>query len=152
MLGNLRSALARLRRSRRQPRRKLTAVLTSQCLEELTIALRDSSERGHEGIVYLVGLTTGTATLAVTAMGPQADTTPVSVDVAAINVGTIVREAALAGLQVVGAASYPPRRGLSQCWRPCRDAHPAPRLHLNRGSRVRRWTAITGGNPHADVD
>ena len=102
MLGSLRSALARIQRSPRQPRLRLTAVLTSQCLEEIAPVLRDNSERGHEGIVYFVGLTTGTATLAVTAMGPQADTTPVSVDVAALEVGKIVREAALAGLQVVG--------------------------------------------------
>ena len=102
MLRRLWSAFGRARRSPRSPRRRLTVVLSTQCLDQLALLLRDSLERGHEGIVYFVGLTTGTTTLALSPMRPQAATTPESVDVAALEVGKIIREAALAGLQVVG--------------------------------------------------
>ena len=56
----------------------------------------------HEGIVYFVGLTTGTTSLALSAMLPETVATPGSVDVAAHEIGKIVRAAAGAGLQVVG--------------------------------------------------
>ena len=152
VLRRLWSAFGRARRSPRSPRRRLTVVLSTQCLDQLALLLRDSLERGHEGIVYFVGLTTGTTTLALSAMRPQAAATPESVDVAALELGKIIREAALAGLQVVGQLHTHPCDCLSQCWRSCRDAYPAPRLRLDRGSRVRCWTAIAGPCPHVDVD
>ena len=101
MIGRVWSAFRRARRSR-EARQRLTVVLTDDCRDRLAIELGDSLERGHEGIVYFVGLTTGSTTLAVSAVRPGAVTTAGSVDVSALEVGRIIREAALAGLQVVG--------------------------------------------------
>lgn len=81
---------------------RLAAVMTTQCRDQLTEELRRSLRRGHEGMVYFVGLTTGKMTLAVSAVLPEAVTTHGSVDVGAAEIGKIVRGAASAGLQVVG--------------------------------------------------
>ena len=77
-------------------------IMTSQCRDRVADELRTSVLRRHEGIVYFVGLTTGTTTLALWATGPEATATPTSVDVEAPAVGEVIRAAAAAGLQVVG--------------------------------------------------
>ena len=76
--------------------------MTTQCRDQLTEQLRGSVRRGHEGIVYFVGLTTGSTTLALSSMAPKADATVGSVDVSAVELGKVIRFAALAELQVVG--------------------------------------------------
>lgn len=98
----------RLRR-RLKPRPRLTLVMTIQCRDLITAALRESLDKGHEGIVYFVGLTTGTTTLAVSGFAPVAVTTPHSVDVKAVELGKVIRIAATAGLQVVGQLHTHPR-------------------------------------------
>ena len=102
MLRKLWSALARARQSPREPHRRLTVVVTGQCLEQATAGLRENLGREHEGIVYFIGLTTGAATVALSAMDPGAATTTGSVDVEPVEIGKIVRVAAMADLQVVG--------------------------------------------------
>ena len=102
MLNGLRSLVGRLRRRPAQPHRRCTVVMTSQCLADVTEGLSAGVERGHEGIVYFVGLTTGTTTLALATVVPEAATTPGSVDVSATEMGKVVSRAAEAGLQVVG--------------------------------------------------
>ena len=77
-------------------------VLTDGCLDAVARGLSATSERGHEGIVYLVGLVNIQATLAVTAYAPQSQTTIGSVEVAALDMAAVVRRASNAGLQVVG--------------------------------------------------
>ena len=76
--------------------------MTTHCLDQTTTLLRESGRRGHEGIVYFVGLTDGTTTTALYAVLPGADATPGSVDVSASELGKIIRSASDAGLQVVG--------------------------------------------------
>ncbi len=76
--------------------------MTTQCRDQLTKKLRGSVRRGHEGIVYFVGLTTGSTSLALSAMAPKADATAGSVDVSAFELGKVIRYAAIAELQVVG--------------------------------------------------
>ena len=76
--------------------------MTTQCRDKLTEQLRGSARRGHEGIVYFVGLTTGSTTLALSSMAPEADATAGSVDVSAVELGKVIRFAAMAELQVVG--------------------------------------------------
>ena len=76
--------------------------MTTDCRDRLTEELHRSACAGREGIVYLVGLTTGTTTLAIGAVRPEAEATPTSVDVEARELGKIIRETAMAGLQVAG--------------------------------------------------
>ena len=76
--------------------------MTTQCRNQLTEQLRGSFRRGHEGIVYFVGLTTGSTTLALSSMAPESDATAGSVDVSAVELGKVIRFAAMAELQVVG--------------------------------------------------
>ena len=76
--------------------------MTTQCRDQLTEQLRGSVRRGHEGVVYFVGLTTGFTTLALSAMAPETDATAGSVDVSAVELGKVIRFAAMAELQVVG--------------------------------------------------
>ena len=102
MLGRFWAALARAFRRTPQVPPRYAVVMTDQCLEELTEKLRGSVQRGHEGIVYFVGLTTGSTSLALSAVAPEADATPGSVDVSALELGKIIRFAAMAELQVVG--------------------------------------------------
>ena len=59
-------------------------------------------EQRHEGIIYFIGLTTGSTTLALSGVIPEAVSTPGSVDVAAMEIGKVGRLAMHAGLQVVG--------------------------------------------------
>lgn len=64
--------------------------------------LRESGQRGHEGIVYFAGLTDGATSVALYAVLPGAASTSASVDVSALELGKIIRSASEAGLQVVG--------------------------------------------------
>ena len=102
MLGKFWAALARPFRRTPQPPPRFTVVMTTQCRDQLTGKLRGSVRRGHEGIVYFVGLTTGSTSLALCAMAPEVDATAGSVDVSALELGRVIRSAALAELQVVG--------------------------------------------------
>lgn len=76
--------------------------MATHCLDQTTALLRESGRRGHEGIVYFVGLTDGTTTTALYAVLPRTDATPRSVDVSAPELGKVTRAASEAGLQVVG--------------------------------------------------
>ena len=84
--------------------------MTAQCRDLVTAALRGSLRRGHEGILYFVGLTTGATTLAVSAIMPSAVTTYGSFEVDAPELGKIIRTASMAGLQVVGQLHTHPRQ------------------------------------------
>ena len=76
--------------------------MTTQCHDRIAEQLRWSIQRRHEGIIYFVGLTTGTTTLALSGIRPEFASTPGSVDVTAAELSKIIRSAALSGLQVVG--------------------------------------------------
>ena len=102
MLGKFWTALARPFRRTPQPLPIFTVVMTTQCRDQLTEQLRESVRRGHEGIVYFVGLTTGSTTLVLSAMLPKASATPGSIDVSSAELGKVIRFSALSGLQVVG--------------------------------------------------
>ena len=102
MIGRFRAALSRPFRRTPQPLPRYTVVMTTQCRDRIPDQLCGSVRRGHEGIVYFVGLTTGSTTLALSAMAPEADATPGSVDVSAMELGKVIRLAAMAELQVVG--------------------------------------------------
>ena len=94
-MGKFWVALTRPFRRTPQPLPRYTVVMTTQCRDQLTEQLRGSVRRGHEGIVYFVGLTTGTTTLALSAMAPEADATAGSVDVSAVELGKVIRFAAM---------------------------------------------------------
>lgn len=98
----------RLRRPR-PPLRPLVVVMTARCRDVVAAALHTSLKAGHEGVVYFLGLTTGTTALAVSAVIPDATTTPGSFDVDKPELGKIIRAASLAGLQVVGQIHTHPR-------------------------------------------
>ena len=109
MIRRLRSFIRPVRRTKHQPVGRCTVVIASQCLEDVTEGMSPFAELGHEAIVYFVGLTTGTTTLALAAIFPEAVTTPGNVDVSAPEVGKIVRVATASGLQVVGQLHTHPR-------------------------------------------
>jgi proteasome lid subunit RPN8/RPN11 len=75
--------------------------MTEACLNHVRAGLAPEIHKGHEGIVYLLGRTDGTVTLAVSVFRPEAETTRGSffVDSRAMAVG--VRAAARFGLQIV---------------------------------------------------
>lgn len=77
-------------------------VLTRSCLIAAFDLLRAWGERNHEGIVYLLGKTDITSTVAVAAIAPEAQTTYGSFEVSTRAMARIVRVAARLGLQVVG--------------------------------------------------
>lgn len=83
--------------------------MMTQCRDRLPEQLCGSIQQGHEGIVYFVGLTTGTTSLALEAVLPEATTTPGSVDVSAAEIGKIIHLAAALGLQVVGQLHTHPK-------------------------------------------
>jgi proteasome lid subunit RPN8/RPN11 len=64
--------------------------------------LAPETQRGHEGIVYLLGRTDGTVTLAVSVFRPHARTTQGSFDVSAAAMARCVSQASEFELQVVG--------------------------------------------------
>ena len=102
MLGKFWAALARPFRRTPRPLPRYTVVMTTQCRDQLTGQLQGSVRRGHEGIVYFVGLTTGSTALALSAVAPEANATAGSVDVSAAELGKVIRFAAIAELQLVG--------------------------------------------------
>ena len=79
-----------------------TVVLTAHCLQDITQGMASAVKRRHEGIAYLIGLTTETTTLAASARFPDAATTRGSFDVGNEEMAKIVGEAAASNLQVVG--------------------------------------------------
>ena len=101
MTGWLRSAVRPLLRMAGQ-RSGLKVRMTTHCCDQTTKCLQTSVQRGHEGIVYFVGLTNGATTMVLYAMLPEVDSTRRSVDVSARELGKIIRSASEAGLQVVG--------------------------------------------------
>ncbi len=102
MVGRIWSGIAGRFRRVPQPPSTLRVVMTARCRDIVAASIRRSLQRGHEGVVYFVGLTTGTTTLAVSAICPDASTTPGSFEVDARELGKIIRTASMAGLQVVG--------------------------------------------------
>ena len=85
-------------------------ILTAACVEGLKDSLAPDTDKGHEGIAYLLGRTDGTATLAVSAFRPEATTTPGSFHVQPRAMARCVRAAAGLGLQVVAQVHTHPRR------------------------------------------
>ena len=102
MIDRFWRALTRLVRRIPKPLPRYTVVMTTQCRDQLTEQLRGSVRRRYEGIVYFVGLTTGCTTLALCSVAPDADATAGSVEVSAVELGKVIRFAAMAELQVVG--------------------------------------------------
>lgn len=83
-------------------------VLTHACLEGIMKCVIPEMKIGHEGVCYVLGLTTEDSTLAVTAFRPESETTSGSFDVGKMAMAKIVRCAANLGLQVVGQAHTHP--------------------------------------------
>lgn len=77
-------------------------ILTAELVGGLSGVLSSEIRRCHEGIVYLLGITTGTVTMASTAVRPDAVTSPGSFSVDAPAMAKVVRVAADLGLHVVG--------------------------------------------------
>jgi proteasome lid subunit RPN8/RPN11 len=82
-----------------QPRR---VVMASSCVSALRPSLRAEIERGHEGIVYLLGQTDGAISVALSVYRPTANTTRGSFHVDAAAMQQVVEAANAHGLQVVG--------------------------------------------------
>ena len=59
MTSRLRSAIAWLRHVAQRQRSRFTVRMTTHCCDQTTRYLRKSAQRGHEGIVYYVGVTNG---------------------------------------------------------------------------------------------
>ena len=102
MIKKLWSAVARPRRKIPPALPTLTVVFAKQCSDRLAEQLSQEIERGHEGVIYFIGLTTGTTTVALSGVRPQAISTPGSFDVPASEMRRIVRATAESGLQLVG--------------------------------------------------
>ena len=100
--GWRRSAIELQRWTAWRPRSRLTVRITTNCRDQTTRHLHTSAQRGDEGIVYFVGLTNGTTSVALYGVRPEADATSRSVDVSAPALGKIIRSAAEVDLQVVG--------------------------------------------------
>lgn len=79
---------------------RLSLAVTESCLQGVSDLLAASAKVGHEGIVYLIGKTDGTSTLAAAAFAPEARTTAGSFDVSAPAMALVVRAASDLGLQV----------------------------------------------------
>jgi proteasome lid subunit RPN8/RPN11 len=88
---------------------KLRLALTADLVQSLCSVLGAEIEREHEAIAYLLGLSTGTSTLAITAIKPDAVTTWGSFDVSASAMARVVRAAADRGLHVVGQIHTHPK-------------------------------------------
>ena len=102
MIKRLWSAIARPRRKHPQPAPELTVVITAQCRDQLVEQLHRNIRRRHEGVIYFIGLTTGTTTVALSGVLPQATSTPGSFEVPVSEMRKVVQVATESGLQVVG--------------------------------------------------
>ena len=102
MIKRFWSALVRPRRIHPQSTPELTLVITAKCCDQLAELLRQDICRRHEGVIYFIGLTTGTTTVALSGMLPQAISTPGSFEVPASEMRKVVQVATESGLQVVG--------------------------------------------------
>ena len=98
ILANLTRRRARFEASAPSP----VIVMTKACIDQVSRQIAPSTERGHESIVYLLGLTDGNTALAVSSVAPVTIATPTSVDVEAPELGKVIRRATLSDLQVVG--------------------------------------------------
>lgn len=92
--------LARPAARRFPPSPKL--VLTRDCFHAVQAGLAPEVQRGHEGIIYLLGRTDGTVTLGVAVFRPQAHTTAGSFNVSAAAMAPCMTAASNLNLQVVG--------------------------------------------------
>ncbi len=77
-------------------------ILTESCLNGMRSCMAPEIELGHEGIAYLLGLTTGDSTVIVAAIRPESHTTVGSFNVSSVAMARVVRTANNVGLQVVG--------------------------------------------------
>lgn len=109
MMRRVWAALRQLWQGTLRHRSTLRVRMTTHCLDQTTVLLRESERHGHEGIVYFVGLTDGSTSVALYAVLPGTDATPRSVDVSALELGKITSSASEAGLQVVGQLHTHPR-------------------------------------------
>ena len=106
------SYFARLLRRQRPNFRSFcrpTAIFTVGCLQEVKEQFIEPEILGVEAIVYLLGITNGETSLAVSGVKPKAESTPRSFDVGSAELGKVVRLAAETGLQVVGQIHSHPR-------------------------------------------
>jgi proteasome lid subunit RPN8/RPN11 len=77
-------------------------ILTNACLEAVRSGLAPETQKGHEGIVFLLGRTDGLVTLAVGVFRPNAQTTRGSFHVPTAAMAQCIEAAARLELQVVG--------------------------------------------------
>ncbi len=84
-------------------------VVAEAALHAMQHAMAPEIAKGHEGIAYLAGQTSGETTLVIGALRPEARTTRGSFDVSARAMAKIVRTVADVGLQVVGQIHTHPR-------------------------------------------
>lgn len=88
---------------REEPVLEAPAVIIAEALlVAIAGELHADSRKQHEGIVYLLGRTDGSVTVALAASHPEAITTRGSFEVSAVNMSRVVRAAADACLQVIG--------------------------------------------------
>lgn len=77
-------------------------VLSRSCFSSFRDALLPDIRRRHEGVLYLYGLASGSATLILGAIRPAAITGPGSFEVSAIAMAKVIRTVSDFGLHVVG--------------------------------------------------
>lgn len=85
-------------------------LMTEACLNAIQAGIAPEVRKGHEGIVYLLGRTDGTVTLAVTAFRPEAITTHGSFLVKPRAMAACVRTGARLGLQIVAQVHTHPKK------------------------------------------
>jgi len=101
--------IGKLRLSRQSSPARPKLLITKECIDGLCASLTPELNKGHEGIVYLLGKTDGSVTLAVTALKPESKTTPGSFFVESRAMARCVRIAAELGLQIVAQVHTHPR-------------------------------------------
>ncbi len=77
-------------------------AIARQCTAGIRTSITDPRQQSHEGIVYLLGMSDSSSTIAVSAITPHATTTAGSFDVTVVSMAAIVRRAADLGLAIVG--------------------------------------------------
>jgi len=90
------------------PKSLPTFAITETCITGMMRCMKDDMEKNHEGVCYLLGLTSKSSTLAVSTVHPNAQTTRGSFDVDHISMSRVMRCAADTGLHVVGQAHTHP--------------------------------------------